>query len=82
MLNCIKCSSKKMQWPYKMSYKETNINSKVEERGPRVYASQEEHEQMRLIEAMNRTDEEKFLFLMHLMKFQQSFKQGIIEHKR
>lgn len=71
-----------MQWLYSMNYKETNSNSKVEERGPRFYASQEEQEQMRLIEAMNRTDEEKFLFLMQLIKLQQSFKQGVIEHKK
>jgi hypothetical protein len=71
-----------MLWQYSMNYKETSINSKVEERGPRFYSSQEEQEQIRLIEAINRTDEEKFLFLMHLMKLQQSFKQGVIEHKK
>lgn len=64
-----------------MNYKETRINSKVEERGPRFYASQEEQEQMRLIEAINRTDE-KISFLMQLMKLQQSFKQRCIEHKK
>jgi hypothetical protein len=51
-------------------------------RGPRYYASAEEQELARLKEAINRTDKEKFLFLMQLMKLQLRLKQGTIEHRK
>ena len=49
--------------------------------GIRFYASSKEQELFRLKEAVNRTDEEKFYFLMHLMKMQQILKKGKVEFK-
>lgn len=60
----------------------TNDKISLNERGPKFYASQEEQEMSRLKEALNRTGEEKFYFLMQLMKLQETFKKGIIEHKK
>ena len=47
----------------------------------RSYTSAEEQEMARLREAINRSDNEKFYFLMNLMKMQQIFKKGTIQHK-
>ena len=55
-------------------YNENIDISKAEEAGIRFYSSQEEQEMAYLKEALNRTDEEKFLFLMNLMKIQNLFK--------
>lgn len=49
--------------------------------GPCFYASAEEQEASRLQEALSRTPEERFYFLMQLMKLQLIFKTGVIEHK-
>ena len=47
----------------------------------RVYSSPEEQELSRLKEAINRTDTEKFLFLMSLMKLQKLMRKGSLHHK-
>lgn len=65
-----------------MNYSENNKQSHLKEKGPRFYSSPEEQKMMRLKEAVSRTDEEKFFFLMHLMKLQQGFQQGLIQHKK
>jgi len=56
-----------------MNYSKNNKQSHLNEKGPRFYSSPEEQEMMRLKEAVSCTDEEKFLFLMNLMKLQQGF---------
>lgn len=47
----------------------------------RFYSSPEEQELSRLKEAINRTDTEKFLFLMNLMKLQKLMRKGSLHHK-
>jgi hypothetical protein len=47
----------------------------------RFYSSPEEQELSRLKEAINRTDTEKFLFLMSLMKLQKLMRKGSLHHK-
>jgi hypothetical protein len=47
----------------------------------RFYSSLEEQELSRLKEAINRTDTEKFLFLMSLMKLQKLMRKGSLHHK-
>jgi hypothetical protein len=49
--------------------------------GPRFYSSSEEQELARLKEAINRTDTEKFFFLMNLMKLQRTMQKGKLHHK-
>jgi len=49
--------------------------------GIRFYSSPEEQELSRLKEAIKRTDTEKFLFLMGLMKLQKSMQKGSLHHK-
>jgi hypothetical protein len=51
------------------------------EDGPRFYSSPEEQELARLKEAINRTDSEKFFFLMNLMKLQRTMQKGKLYHK-
>ena len=55
---------------------------KLQKNSIRFYASAEEQELHRLKEAINRTDTEKFYFLMNLMKMQQTMKKGRIEFKK
>ena len=61
-------------------YSSDNKKSFVEE-GPRFYSSPEEQELARLKEAINRTDREKFFFLMNLMKLQRTMQKGKLRHK-
>jgi hypothetical protein len=61
-------------------YSSDNKKSLVEE-GPRFYSFPEEQELARLKEAINRTDTEKFHFLMNLMKLQKLMKKGSLHHK-
>jgi hypothetical protein len=85
MLNCMRCSLKRKQFWFDilrfMSHNSNDINSKAHEKGPRFYSSAEEQEEMRLREALSRTGEERFYFLMQLMKLQQTLKKGVMEHK-
>ncbi len=62
------------------NYPENIDVSKAEEAGIRFYASGDEQEAVYLNEALQRTDEEKFLFLTKLMKMgQQMNKATFIE---
>ena len=61
--------------------KKDTSTSKIEKTGPRFYASQEEQELSRLKEAIARTDEEKFYFLMNLIKLQLILKKGKVVYK-
>ena len=61
-------------------YSPDNKKSIVKE-GPRFYSSPEEQELARLKEAINRTDSEKFFFLMNLMKLQRTMSKGKLHHK-
>ncbi|MFT3936810.1 MAG: hypothetical protein QM726_24510 [Chitinophagaceae bacterium] len=47
-----------------------------------VYATREELEDARLREAINRTDTEKFQFLMTLMKMNTHMSKAVIHHKK
>jgi hypothetical protein len=47
----------------------------------RFYKSADDQDLDRIKEAVNRTDAEKFAFLMNLMKLQLTFKKGTIHHK-
>ena len=49
--------------------------------GPRFYASAEEQEMERLKEAIQRTDEEKFHYLMMLMKIGKTMAKATITNK-
>ena len=61
-------------------YSSDKKKSLVEE-GPRFYCSPEEQEIPRLKQAINRTDSEKFFFLMNLMKLQRIMQKGKLHHK-
>ena len=61
-------------------YSYDNKKSLAED-GPRFYSSPEEQEMARLKEAINRTDTEKFFFLMNLMKLQRTMQKGKLHHK-
>ena len=61
-------------------YSSDNKKSLAEE-GPRFYSSPEEQEMARLKEAINRSDSEKFFFLMNLMKLQRTMQKGKLHHK-
>lgn len=58
-----------------------NIDKSLLKEDIRFYSSPEEQELARLKEAINRTDTEKFLFLMNLMKLQKLMKKGTLHHK-
>jgi hypothetical protein len=62
---------------YKQNTNEKNL---VNEDSP-VYASREALEEARLKEAINRTDTEKFHFLMTLMKMNRHMRKATIHHK-
>ncbi|MBD0294650.1 MAG: hypothetical protein ICV84_05515, partial [Flavisolibacter sp.] len=47
----------------------------------RFYTSVEEQDRDRLRQAINRSDTDKFYFLMNLMKTQQILKKGTIQYK-
>jgi hypothetical protein len=48
----------------------------------RFFSSPEDQDKARLKEAINRTNAEKFQFLMNLMKMQQIMKKGKIHYKQ
>ncbi len=52
--------------------------SKIEKTGPRFYASQEEQELSRLKEAIARSGQENFFYLMNLIKLQNLLQKGKI----
>ena len=58
-----------------------DIDKKLVKGDIRFYSSPEEQEISRLKEAINRTDTEKFLFLMNLMKLQKLMGKGSLHHK-
>jgi hypothetical protein len=55
--------------------------TKFVKESPAVYASREALEEARLREAINRTANEKFRFLMTLMKINKQMQKAIIHHK-
>jgi hypothetical protein len=57
------------------------INNLFNEDRP-VYASREDLEEARLIEAINRTPTNKFRFLMTLMKMNNSMRKAVIHYKK
>ena len=58
-----------------------DIDKELVKEDIRFYSSAEEQELSRLKEAINRTDTEKFLFLMNLMKLQKLMRKGSLHHK-
>jgi len=58
-----------------------DIDKELVKEDIRFYSSPEEQELSRLKEAINRTDTEKFLFLMNLMKLQKLMRKGSLHHK-
>jgi len=62
-------------------YQEQNPQQSLNEE-PAVYASREALEEARLREAINRSDTEKFQFLMTLMKMNLHMNKAVIHHKK
>ncbi len=62
-----------------LSHKEKS--NPLKEADIRFYTSVEEQERDRLRQAINRSDTEKFYFLMNLMKTQEILKKGTIQYK-
>ena len=81
MLNCTRCSLRKKYQLLDMSKYSSDNKKSIAEEGPRFYSSPEEQEMARLKEAINRSDSEKFFFLMNLMKLQQAMQKGKLHHK-